>query len=127
MRWLSAWLSTRWAWWMAAVRARAWTNGTPSLRVAMTRVGWRTALFANVEFGQGLTVAAPVGAARHDPLPLARLSHQSIAGLALHRLVDAGELDGPDGAGPECLNALNQFLVSLRVGFIVVGGSVRPG
>jgi hypothetical protein len=31
------------------------------------------------------------------------------------------------GAGPERLDALNQFLVSFRVGFIVVGGSVRPG
>jgi hypothetical protein len=31
------------------------------------------------------------------------------------------------GAAPERLNALNQFLVSFRVGFIVVGGAVRPG
>jgi hypothetical protein len=39
----------------------------------------------------------------------------------LHRLVDAEEPDGPDWAGPERLNALNQFLVSFRAGFIVVG------
>ena len=53
--------------------------------------------------------------------PLARLSHRSTAGLALHRLVDAGNSTVRTGAGPERLNALNQFLVSLRAGFIVVG------
>jgi hypothetical protein len=37
----------------------------------------------------------PAGAARHGHYPLARLSHRSTAGLALHKLVDAEELDGP--------------------------------
>ena len=44
--------------------------------------------------------SCPAGAARHDPLPLARLPYRSSAGLALQRLVDAGELDGPDRAWP---------------------------
>jgi hypothetical protein len=54
------------------------------------------ALFVNIEFGRRLTAAGLRVQRDTTQYPLARLSLRSTAGLALHRLVDAEELDGPD-------------------------------
>ncbi len=85
----------------SAYVAEMWTPGSPSCRiecVSCTRFGM--SIICKRRVWPAADGSCPAGAARHDPLPLARLSHRSIAGLALHRLVDARELDGPDWGWP---------------------------
>ena len=101
--WVHVWFRTRSSRIVRAVLQPA-TADEPArglkvpIRVSCTRFGQRVICKRRV--WPAADGSWPAGAARHDPVPLARLSHRSIAGLALHRLVDAGELDDPDWGWP---------------------------